>query len=204
MSYLKQNGYNVISLDELVKGIKSSREFRRNTVAITIDDGYKDNYTYAYPVLKEFSFPATIFIIANSIGSKPDFLNWDEVGIMQDNGINFGCHTKNHVYIPDVKDSQILWEEIAGCRELVEDRLGKDVNYFCYPFGGFTEEAKIVLKQAGYQGACTTNRGFVELNKDVYELKRIKVTNSDMTRPFNFWAKLSGYYNVFRSRRRGY
>ena len=204
LAYIKSKGYTVISLDELVKGIKNKRRFKHKAVVITIDDGYKDNYIYAYPTLKKYGFPATLFIIANFIGKNRDFMTWEEIKAMSESNISFGGHTKNHIYLPPIERKHVLGDETLGCKELIEAKLGTSINYFCYPFGGFTEEVKAVLKQAGYKGACTTNRGFIKMNKDVYELKRVKVTNSDMTKPFNFWAKLSGYYNLFRTRRRGY
>ncbi len=204
MAYLKNKGYDVLPLDALVEGIKNNKRFRHKTVVITIDDGYKDNYTYAYPVLKKYDFPATIFIIADFIGREKDFMSWGEIRTMSKDNISFGGHTKNHIYLPSVEKKEILRDETAGCKRRIEAKLRTPVDYFCYPFGGFTEETKAMLKEAGYKGACTTNRGLAELNKDVYELKRVKVTNSDMTRPLNFRAKLSGYYNLFRSRRKGH
>ena len=204
MAYLDNKGYNVISLDDLVEGINNNRRFNRKTVVITIDDGYKDNYTYAYPTLKKYDFPVTIFIVANFIDNREDFMTWSEIKTMLESSISFGAHTKNNVYLPSVETEEVLWNETAGCKKLIEAKIGKGVDFFCYPTGGFTQKIKMMLKKAGYKGACTTNRGFTKLNKDVYELKRIKVTNSDMNRPFNFWAKLSGYYNLFRSKKRGY
>jgi len=204
MAYIKDKGYNVISLDELADGIKNNRKFKHRTVVITIDDGYRDNFTYAYPILRKYNFPATIFIIANFIDNKKDFMNWDEINAVSKDNISFGGHTKNHAYLPSIKEKAVLLDEIEGCKKFIKDKIGSPVDYFCYPTGGFTEEVKNLVKKAGYKGACTTNRGFVELNKDVYELKRVKVTNSDTNKPFSFWAKLSGYYNLFRSRKRGY
>jgi len=204
MDYLKNKGYEVISLDELVEGIKNNRKFKHKTVVITIDDGYQDNYIYAYPILEKYNFPTTIFIVANFVDKRGEFMKWDEIKIMLQNNISFGAHTKNQVYIPSIKDKDILWNETAGCKKLIEKKLGLPVDYFCYPTGGFTEEAKNIVKKAGYKGACTTNRGFAELNKDVYELKRIKVKNSDMNKPFGFRAKLSGYYNLFRAKKSGH
>ncbi|MFC1658311.1 polysaccharide deacetylase family protein [Candidatus Omnitrophota bacterium] len=203
MAYLKNKNYNVISLEELVEGIKNNKMFKHNTVVITVDDGYKDNYVNAYPVLKKYGFPATIFIIANFIGRREGFMDWRQVREMSAAGISFGSHTKNNAYLPSVEKEKVLWDELAGSKKLIERKLRVAVDYFCYPTGGFTEKAKEVLKKAGYKGACTTNRGFAELNKDIYELKRVKVTNSDMSRPFNFWIKLSGYYNLFRSKKNG-
>ena len=199
MAYLKNKGYDVISLDELVEGIKDRKKFNHNTVAITIDDGYKDNFIYAYPVLKKYRFPATIFIVTDligkgSIGKEKKFLNWDEVIAMSKDRISFGGHTKTHFYLGLVIDENIALEEISGSKKAIEQKIGMPVDYFCYPFGGFNERAKELVAKAGYKGACTTNRGFARFNSDVYELKRIKVTNNDATKPFSFWAKLSGYY----------
>lgn len=203
LEYIKNKGYKVITLDELVEGINSGRHFKKNEVVITIDDGYSDNFKYAYPVLKRFGFPAAIFIIAGFIGEGPDYLTWDEVRIMSQHRISFGSHTMNHVCLEDVLDDEILKEEIAGSKELIELRLGKPVDYFCYPIGAFTEKAKKIVIESGYKAAFTTNRGLAKLNKDLYELKRIKVTNSDTHKPFSFWFKLSGYYNIFRSTKKG-
>ncbi|MBU1148341.1 MAG: polysaccharide deacetylase family protein [Candidatus Omnitrophica bacterium] len=204
MAYIKDKGYDVISLDELVGGIKNNRKFKHKTVVITTDDGYKDNYTYAYPILRKYNLPATMFIIANFIDNKEDYMTWSEIKTMASKNISFGGHTRNEEYLPSVKEKEVLWDEIVGCKKAIENKIGVPVEYFCYPTGGFTEEVKAFVKEAGYKGACTTNRGFIELNKGIYELKRVKVTNSDMNKLFSFWAKLSGYYNLFRSRKRGY
>ena len=204
MAYIKDKGYNVISLDELVDGIRNNRKFKHRTVVITTDDGYIDNYTYAYPILRKYNFPATMFIVSNFIDNKEDYMAWNEIKIMAGNNILFGGHTRNDEYLPSLENREVLWDEIAGCKRDIENNIGKRIDYFCYPTGGFTEEVKAFMKKAGYKGACTTNRGFTELNKDVYELKRVKVTNSDMNKPFSFWAKLSGYYNFFRSKKKGY
>lgn len=203
MAYLKENGYNVISLDELVNGIKIDKRFRHNTVVITVDDGYEDNYDYAYPVLKEYNFPATIFVITNLIGTDREFMTWEEMRTMTKDGISFGGHTKNNVYLPSISDERIVWDEIAGAKEVIEKNIGTKVNHFCYPTGGFNEKIKEFVKMAGYKAACTTNRGMVNFNKDLFELKRIKITNSDTNKPFSFWAKLSGYYYLFRTKKRG-
>jgi peptidoglycan/xylan/chitin deacetylase (PgdA/CDA1 family) len=202
MRYLKDKHYNVISLDELVRGIENGRQFSRNTVVITMDDGYRDNFTYAYPVLKKYSFPATIFLIANNIGTDVNFLNWDEVKKMSKDNISFGGHTKNHVYLPSIQEEAILWDEIAGCKEVLEKHIGIPIGYFSYPRGGFTEAVKLLVKEAGYKAACTTNRGHDILDKnDLYELNRISIRNRDNS--FSLWAKVSGYYNLFKTRKSG-
>ncbi len=189
-------------MNELVEGIEKGAKFSHNTVVITMDDGYKDNFTYAYSVLKKYGFPATIFLITNNIGTDANFLNWDEIRDMLKYRISFGGHTKNHVYLPSIKEKAILWDEIASCKEHIEEHTGAAVSYFSYPRGGFTEEIKTLVKRAGYKAACTTNRGYDILDKkDVYELNRISMRNRDNA--ISLWAKLSGYYNVLRSVKEG-
>jgi len=197
MKFLDRLDYNVITLDELVKGIRVDKKFSRNTVVITFDDGYKDNYLYAFSRLKKYNFPAIIFIPPDLM-EKENFLTWDEIREMLKNDISFGGHTRTHKYLPEIKNKKELISEIAGCKRILEAKLKQPVDYFCYPIGGFNEEIKQIVKEAGYKGACTTNRGFDKLNRDIFELKRIKITNSDANL-IHFWIKLSGYYNLFRS-----
>jgi peptidoglycan/xylan/chitin deacetylase (PgdA/CDA1 family) len=201
MRYLKEKDYRVISLDALVEGLKNGRRFPHNTVVITIDDGHKSIFTYAYPSLKKYGFPATVFLISDYIGVKPYFLNWDEAKEMSKNNISFGGHTRNHVYLSSIKNNKdALWYEIAGCKKVIEDHLGIPIYYFCYPGGGFNEEIEMLVKKAGYKGACATNRGYDILDKnDLYELNRISIRNRDIS--FSLWAKVSGYYNLFRTRK---
>jgi len=201
--YIKNGRYEVITLDQLVEGVKSGKAFKRNKVVITFDDGYENNFKYAYPVLKKMKFPATIFIISGFMDRIPregekEFLKWAEVKEMAENGISFGSHTMNHMYLGDAMDEKAALGEIAGSKKMIEEKTGSSVGYFCYPSGGFNDKVKEMVKSCGYKGACTTNRGFVDFNRDVYELKRVKVTNSDLSRPVSFWIKLSGYYNVLR------
>ncbi|MFH1847151.1 MAG: polysaccharide deacetylase family protein [Candidatus Omnitrophota bacterium] len=204
MDFLRKHGYSVISLDSLVEHIKNKVYFQPKTVVITFDDGYEDNFTNAFPVLAEHNMPAIIFLITGAVSNQQGFLSWEQVRLMSRNGIDFGGHTRNDIYVPEIKEESVLWGEITGCKEDIEKKTGKTADYFCFPIGGFTEKAKEMVKKAGFKGACSTNRGNDKLNRDLYELKRIKVTNSDMNKPFHFRAKLSGYYNIFRSVKKGW
>ncbi|MFH1877408.1 MAG: polysaccharide deacetylase family protein [Candidatus Omnitrophota bacterium] len=203
IKFLRDNKYSVISLGELVRGIKEGRKFDHNTVVVTFDDGFEDNYLKAFPILARYRIPASVFLVSGYMGNKKGYLNWDQVRLMNNNGIDFGGHTRTEVYLPAVKDTEKLWEEIALCREDIKNNAGFEPDFFCYPTGGFNDKIKDTIKKAGYKGACTTNRGKDRFNKDVYEINRVKVTDSDMNKPFHFRAKLSGYYNLFRTLRNG-
>ncbi|MGB2601825.1 MAG: polysaccharide deacetylase family protein [Candidatus Omnitrophota bacterium] len=203
VEFLNRGDYSVIPLDELVEGIRKEKKFSSKTVVITFDDGHEDNYLNAFPVLAKHKMTATIFLVAGYIGEREGYLKWDQVNLMKENGIDFGGHTVNNVYLPSIEDTRTLWWEVSGSKEIIKGETGEAPKYFCYPTGGFNAKIKNAVIRAGYKGACTTNRGFDKLNKDVYELNRVKITNSDMTKPFHFRAKLSGYYNLFRSLKKG-
>jgi len=197
MAYLKKNAYTVISLDTLVDGIRAGKKFPRKTVVITADDGNRTTYTNAYPVLKKYGFPATFFLITSALDVNDHFLRWEEAREMSRGGISFGSHTQRHSFLPDVVAPEVLWDEIAGSKDIIEKELGVPVMYFCYPKGGFTEEAKTVVKKAGYKAAVTTNRGKDFSNeRDLYELHRISVRERDLS--WKWWFKLSGYYHSFK------
>jgi peptidoglycan/xylan/chitin deacetylase (PgdA/CDA1 family) len=195
MAYLKNNGYQVIPLDDFVEGNKMGRRFPHKTVVITFDDGYVDNYTNAFPILKQYHLPATIFLITDFVGQKTDMLNWEQVKEMSQYDITFGSHTRHHAYIPSLSKEHMK-DEIIGSKHVIEDHLGKAVDYFAYPCGGFNEQAKAVAALAGYKAALSTNRGTDRYNIDLYELSRIHVNNWD--NEFTFWSKLSGFYDLFR------
>jgi peptidoglycan/xylan/chitin deacetylase (PgdA/CDA1 family) len=195
MEYLYHNGYQVIGLDALVAGIKAGKRFARKSVVLTFDDGYANNYTYAFPILRAYQFPAIIFISPDFIETKK-FLNWQQIHEMQAAGICYGSHGKSQAYLPGL-DPQKLTDEIVRSKEILENKLKEPIRHFCYPVGGFTENIKKMIREAGYESALTTNRGSDRYNRDIFELKRIRFSDKDNL-DFVLGAKLSGYYNLLR------
>lgn len=194
MEYLKSHGYNVISLDRLVTSLRQKTPLPSKSVVITFDDGFEDNYTQAFTILKEYGFPATIFLIVSMIDQK-DFLTTQQIREMEQNQITFASHTVSHMYLPEAPVDQQAFQ-ITESKRLLERKLGHRVDYFAYPSGGFSNQTKEIVQKAGYQAACTTNRGAYRFNEDLFELKRVSFRNKDYT--WSMLAKLSGYYNLFR------
>ncbi len=201
LRFLKDNNYNVISLHELVNQKKAQKPIARKTVVITFDDGYANNYSDAYPLLKKYDFPAIIFVPSDAVGTKGR-LTWSQMEEMVDGNIAIGSHTRNEAYLPEQSGEQ-LYNEIQRSQEILEESLGQKIRYFAYPTGGFTKEVKKVVREAGYRGACTTNRGYDKANKDIFELNRIRFSNNDNSKVI-LWVKLSGYYNLFRKNKNPY
>ncbi len=195
MDFLEDNGYHVIPLEDFIEGNNARKKFPHNTVVITFDDGYMDNYTNAFPILKKYHFPATIFLISDYVGKKPNLLNWEQVKEMGRYGISFGSHTRHHAYLPEMSQEQMK-DEIIGSKRIIEKNLGRPVYYFAYPTGGFNEQIKAIIALAGYKAAFTTNRGYDRFDIDPYELNRIHINNWD--NEISLKGKLSGYYNLLR------
>lgn len=189
MDYLKTHGFQVVSLDDIVSYKKGSIKLPQKSIAITFDDGYEDNYTHAFPILKKYDFRATIFLVAHLIGktnqwdaikSMPSamLMNENQILEMSAAGISFGSHGLDHRRLNRLKTLPYLWQEIKNSRQKIESILKKPVVFFCYPYGKFNKLAKFLVKACGYQGACAlkdkkTTR--TQLNSDIYALHRIEI-----------------------------
>lgn len=194
MAFLKNKGYNVISVADYIQGMKAHKNFDHRTVVITFDDGFEDNFLDAYPILKKYGFPATIFMPSDHVGIA-ERLSWDQLKEMTAHGITIGSHTRFHVYLPGLAKERLL-DEIVASKKILEQNIGRPVDFIAYPSGGFTDEAKSIVQQAGYAAAFTTNRGGDRKNQDIFAIKRIRIKDEDSE--FVLSVKLSGYYNFIR------
>jgi len=193
MKFIKNNGYEVISLHEYAQALKAGKRLRRKLVVITIDDGYKNNLI-AVQILRTFNFPATIFMVTNKI-NQPGYLSQDDMRtFLKNTQVRIGSHTLTHPDLSKINREQ-LTKEIRGSRELLSRLLSCEITTIAYPGGAFDERALKEVSLAGYACACTTNRGFSkQLNR--FTLRRIKITNNDSN--ISLWAKLSGFYTLFK------
>jgi peptidoglycan/xylan/chitin deacetylase (PgdA/CDA1 family) len=194
MSFIKKQGYRVLSLDEYFEGSKAGKNFCCHSVVITFDDGVLDNYTSAFPVLKENAFPAAFFVPTAKVGLAGQ-MTWGQLKEVSAAGITVGSHTVDHSYLPDVS-REIQVREIKESKRAIELSLGKPAYYLAYPVGGFSEDVKKIVREAGYRLAFTTNRGFDRFNRDLFELKRIHPKNGDDD--LLMWIKLTGFYDLLR------
>lgn len=196
MRYLKSHGVKVITLEELIDLIKANKRLPRKTVAITFDDGYENNYTYAYPILKKNNFPATIFVIVDSIG-KNGYMTEEQLKELHLNKIDIGSHSLTHRWLPKVKEEDLI-KEIFDSKKILENFFR--VKFFCYPAGGFNEKVKAIVKSAGYSGACTTDPGRRFSNCDIFALKRVRVSGGK-NNLLVFRLKISGYHTWIKEHR---
>lgn len=205
MWYLKVAGFKVVSLKEIIRFIDGSNE-DENLVAITFDDGYQDIYENAYPVVKKYGYPATVFVVSDLIGKenlwdhenlnvRKRLLDWDTILELKGNGVDLGSHTKTHPFLTKLSANE-LDNEIIGSMEAMEERLKCTVESFCYPYGDYDERAVDSVRKAGYKAALTTRRGFVHKGDNPLELRRVPVNLN--THPLSFINKLHSDYEVKR------
>jgi len=198
LEFLARLRYQVLGLEDVVKCLDEGRPAPRRATVITFDDGYEETHRCAWPMLKRFGFPATVFVTPGEVGLK-GFATWQQVVEMAQDGMTIGSHTMHHSYIPLVPDERLA-EELVESKKTIEARIGKPVHFISYPVGGYTPQAQAVVRQAGYLAACTTNRAASSRALDRYAIRRIKITERDRNL-LAFRVKISGYYDLFRTLR---
>jgi len=198
MKFLREHKYNVVSLEELVGMIKNKKKIPPKTVAVTFDDGMRNNFLCAYPVLKQYNIPATFFVPTNFVGTA-DYMTWDELKAMDGSLITIGSHTKSHLMLPYLSDEQIK-DEIYGSKKTLEENLARPVTIFSYPVGSYNDKIKQLVIDAGYEAAAATNPGPGKAWNDIYALKRIRISRTS-NNLFIFWIETSGYYTFIKEKR---
>jgi peptidoglycan/xylan/chitin deacetylase (PgdA/CDA1 family) len=178
MNYLATHNYSVISLSELLKGLKNG-PLPPKPVAITIDDGFKSTFTLAYPVLKKYNFPATLFIYTDFIEKNSNSLTWEEIKEMTENNLEIGSHTLSHCNLLQYKENENyknylarIKKEIFLSKEILENKIGGKVKFFAYPYGVYSPTIINLVIQANYEGILNANIMNNTLNTDPFSLNR--------------------------------
>ena len=152
LAHLSDAGYHVISFRDLEAYIASSTPLPTKPVILSFDDGWKDQYEYAFPILKKRHNTATFFIFTNAVG-RPSFVTWGNLTEMLAAGMTVGDHSRSHPFLKRITDPSRLSDEISGSKRLLEERLGVPVAEFAYPFGQYDQAIVALVKQAGFRSA---------------------------------------------------
>lgn len=204
MQMLKLLGFQGLSMRDLMPYLRGEKKGK--VVGITLDDGYLNNLTEALPVLLEYKFTATCYVVSQLLGKSN---SWDhgigiqpaplmdahEVRIWSRAGMEIGAHTRHHVNLCQ-SPNEVLESEIKGSRMDLEDILGQVVDQFCYPFGIYNLQHIPMVQEAGFIAATTTNRGQTHCASDLFQLRRIPIVKS------SYWPQfllkiLTGYENKY-------
>ena len=202
MKYLHDRGYRTCSPAQAIQQLQSNAADK--FVVITFDDGYRDFYQRAFPVLNQYGFSATVYLPTAYIGDTPaqfkgtDCMTWAEVRELHQHGILFGSHTVNHPWLLELSRAAVN-EEITNSKHTIEEKLGCAVDSFAYPYAfpqtntDFTHMLRDSLRQAGYQNGVSTIVGRANRNSEPLFMERLPVNSCDDAALFA--AKLAGAYD---------
>ena len=207
MQYLSKR-YHPMSLEKVAQHIRSGEALPPRAIAVTFDDGYRDNYENAYPVLRKYEIPATIFLTTGFIGTgeipawdrgfytseETLMLSWKQVREMGSDGISFGSHTLTHPLLSRIPRKRVE-EELCLSKDIIEQQIGMPVTTFAYPSGDFNSETKELVRESGYAAAVSVTAGHNGLHNDVYALRRNLIQLQSICHtlfPLSFVAEITG------------
>jgi len=180
LHYLVRAGYQPITLRDLIYHLTLGDPLPEKPIVLTFDDGYQDNYTNAYPLLKKYGFVGTFFIVTEPVDKgRAGYMSWAQIEIMSTGGMEIGAHSyTHHLGLRGKSVDYIIWQAV-GSKEAIEARIQQPVRFFSYPSGGYDEQVVNVLHSANFWGAVTTETGTYHSSQRLFELWRIRVRGSD-------------------------
>jgi len=165
LQYLQAQGYQSVSLVDIYETLALGKPLPARPIVLTFDDGYKDAYTHALPLLQAYGFTGEFFVLATPAHFEaPAYMTWGEIRTLADAGMSIQAHGRDH-YDLTGRDYDFLVYQVLGAREAVEAHTGRPATFFCYPSGRHDASVEAVVASAGYLGAVTTAWG-TELSLD--------------------------------------
>ncbi len=209
MEYMAVN-FKLISLHDLYEMRTTKKDISGRFAVITFDDGYEDNYDYAFPILKYFGVNATFFLTTGFLNGEVDIakrdiiyrglkpLKWEQILQMKAEGLSFGSHTHTHPILSDISLNDAE-NEIICSKDILENRLNETIKMFAYPLGQrrtFNSSIVKLLKKHGFESACSTVWGCDNSCTDIFGLHRIRIDPFDTLNDFK--DKVNGNWEFIR------
>jgi peptidoglycan/xylan/chitin deacetylase (PgdA/CDA1 family) len=193
LNVLKFLGFSFTTLDKL----------KEKSIILTFDDAFKNFIEYALPVLEKFKLPAYVFVPAGLVGTynKWDFekinvklplMDWKDLELIQKKGIKIGSHALTHPFLTKINETEAK-KEIEFSKKILEDKLGIEIDTFCYPYGDYNEKIVQIVKESGYKYAFTTKEGKFNGLENPYEINRIFVEGNKLISLPDFLRKVFVY-----------
>lgn len=201
MGYLKSHRFVFYTAAELIEHFRRDGKFPEHGITITFDDGCRDNYTNAFPVLRELGIKATMFIVPSCVGeitAKPlaegeearPHVSREEILEMSRCGVEFGSHSMNHRLLHEIPTNDVEYE-VRSAKGYLEDLLQTPCHSFAYPAGYYTAEAQRIIAAAGHACAFSTVHGPTS-HLDLYAMNRVEILRRDRFL-FQFAKKLKRF-----------
>ena len=183
LQWLTDHGFRSAELGE----IKTATD---RCVALTFDDAYVDFLEVALPILQQFKFKATVFVISDLVGqrrhwadgddeSQPPLMDWAQIEACQQAGVQIGSHTATHPNLATLSETDVV-RELSQSRQQLMARLGGEIDWLCYPYGRQNAMVQTVAQQVGYRLACASRPFYVgRSSAEYYALDRIAMLATD-------------------------
>ena len=188
--------YNVKSLDYIIDTIVNNGDLPDNTIGLSVDDADRSFLTKAWPLLKKKGFPVTLFVTTNTINNK-NYLNWDEIRQLKNEGVTIGAHSHNHQHMSDLNIDE-LNNAIETSNKVFLKEIGEIPDLFAYPYGEANKKMIELLKDYKFKVAFGQHSGVVNETSNLYYLPRFSLNEKygDIDRvKFAATAKGLGVYD---------
>ena len=203
---LRALGRRIVRLDEIVACLRENRPLPARSVAITIDDGFRDACEQALPSLLAHRAPATVFVATGYVGGRNEWMMREgfaaramlcraDIARMHAAGIDFGGHTRTHPRLPELGETAAR-AEVEGCMQDLEGILGIPVRHFAYPYGLAGERDRVLVEQAGFHSACGITAGRNRGSTSIFDLRRIEIRGMDSLARFALKVLLATDHSI--------
>ncbi|OGF48199.1 MAG: hypothetical protein A2452_04030 [Candidatus Firestonebacteria bacterium RIFOXYC2_FULL_39_67] len=179
MKYLSEN-YKCVKMSDFGLRLEKKQSYDRDVIVITFDGADESIYKYAYPVLKKYKLPATLFLHINSVKLDRTAMSWETIKIIHEEGLmEIESHSMSHPHLNKMKGGETgeeyekrIKRELVESKNIIEEKLKKNVYYFAYPYGGYNSTVMRLLKESGYKAAVTVQWDKNTMESNPFALKR--------------------------------
>lgn len=172
LKILEENGFKFVNPKDFENELKNNKQQKK--ILLTIDDGFLSFYQNAWPILKKKQIPFILFVSTREIGAN-NYMNWKQIKeISEENFVEIGNHSHTHEYLAD-ESKEIIKKDIERSISIFKKNLGKNSDFFSYPFGEYSNEFKVIIKNFGFKYAFGQHSGVMDETKDFYELPRYPI-----------------------------
>jgi peptidoglycan/xylan/chitin deacetylase (PgdA/CDA1 family) len=175
LQYLADNGYTAITLTDVYLHLTEGYPLPERPIVLTFDDGYRDAYEVAFPILLEYGFTGTFFVLSTPAHHEWEpYLTWPQMKEMAQAGMEIQGHGRDHVDLRGRSYDYLVYQ-LLGIQEAITHHIGRPARFFCYPSGQYDDDVIAVLKSAGFWGAVTTEWGQEHTRDDLFTIPRIRI-----------------------------
>jgi peptidoglycan/xylan/chitin deacetylase (PgdA/CDA1 family) len=205
LAFLRREGYRGVTISQLVAqadSLTTAEKSAEKIIALTFDDGLADFYSGALPILQEYGFPATLYVVGGRVCQTSDWLanvgeghrpmlDWEQLREIAAAGVEIGAHSLSHPELDTLPGARAA-QEIRESHLLLEDRLGLAIRSFAYPYGYHGGQVRAQVIAAGYASACAVKNKRCVLSLDKFSLARMTVLHNHTAETLAGWLQPDG------------